>query len=75
VKSKGLTEFGRRPWLIELFENIQTFEQADRQINAVPLHQLDALIQSFAEQGGWVISEVSRETLVTRAKIKWRRRN
>ena len=60
---------------IELLENLQALEQVDRQINAVPLHQLDALIQALAKQRGRVIFEGLCETLVTRAKIKCRRRN
>jgi hypothetical protein len=58
-----------------LLENIQALEQVDRQINAVPLHQLNALIQGFAKQRRWVLFEVPCETRVTRAKIKGRRRN
>ena len=61
--------------MVELFENMQAVEQVDRQINAVPFHQLDALIQGFAVQRGWVPFKAPRETLVTRAKIKCRRRN
>jgi hypothetical protein len=34
---------------IELLENIQAAEQIDREIDAVALHQLDALIEAFAE--------------------------
>src|SRR5207248_9137412 len=73
LKRKRLAKLIRRLPLAELIHGVQPAQQIDSQIDAIPLHQFNALIQAFAKHRWRVTFEPMRQTRITRLSYKYRR--